>query len=221
MALYAARLLRDAKKLYNLRQKPRPTPEKFQAHEALPSIKPLQFVAIDILGELIKTPRGNRFLLVVTDRYSTLVRKVPIVKITAIEVSKAFVHHWVFLYGPPVSLLSDSGKQFTAKFFQHVCLILGVENLLTTSYHPQCNGQVERFNRTILDALRHYVADHPHDWDLFSDPVAFAYNTQVHRVTKFSPFELVLSRPPNSLAIQAQPTIKLLHGKRPNSRRSG
>ncbi len=38
-ALYSARLLRDVKELYNLRQKPRPTPEKFQAHEALPSIK--------------------------------------------------------------------------------------------------------------------------------------------------------------------------------------
>ncbi len=94
-----------------------------------------------------------------------------------------------------------------------MCLILGVENLFTTTYLPQCNGQGERFNRTILDAWRHYVADHQHDWDLFSDAVTFAYNTQVHSVTKVSPFELVLSRPPNPLAIQPQPKIDFCKDK--------
>ena len=93
-------------------------------------------------------------------------------------------------------LLSDNGTQFTARFFQNICRILGIRNVFTTTYHPQANGQVERFNRTLTSALRKYVGEHPKDWDLFSDAMTFAYNTQVHRTTNIAPFELVLARAP-------------------------
>ncbi|CDF38075.1 unnamed protein product [Chondrus crispus] len=97
---------------------------------------PLEFVAIDILGELITTKRGNRYILVISDRYSKLVRTVPLKKISAAHIAQAFVHHWVFVYGPPFKLLSDNGTQFTARFFQNVCRILGIRNVFTTTYHP-------------------------------------------------------------------------------------
>ena len=54
---------------------------------------PLEFVAIDILGELITTKRGNRYILVISDRYSKLVQTVPLKKITAAHIAQAFVHH--------------------------------------------------------------------------------------------------------------------------------
>ena len=79
--------------------------------------------------------------------------------------------------------------------------------MFTTTYHPQTNGQVERFNRTILSALRHYVAEHPRDWDLFSDALTYAYNTQAHASTMLAPFELVLSRPPPVISIESRPTM--------------
>ena len=141
---------------------------------------PLEFVAIDIFSELITTKRENRYILVISDRYSKLVRTVPLKNISAANIAQAFVHHWVFVYGPPVKLLSDNGTQFTARFFQNVCRILGIRNVFTTTYHPQANGQVERFNRTLTSALRKYVGEHLKDWDLFSDAITLAYNTQVH-----------------------------------------
>ena len=156
-----------------------------------PATAPSESVAIHILGELLETPRGNLLLLVITDRFSKLVRTVPLAKITAQSVAQAFVHHWCLVYGPPIWLLSDNGKQFTAKFFQHVCRLM-----FTTNYHPQTNGQVERFNRTILAALRSYIGDHPKDWDLYTDFITYSYNTQVHTSTGFPPFELVLARTP-------------------------
>ena len=173
-----------------------------------PAQSPLEFVSIDILGELIATKRGHRFILVITDRFSKLVRTVPLKKITAVAVAQAFVTHWVFVYGPPARLLSDNGKQFSARFFQNVLRILETKNLYTTTYNPQANGQVERFNKTIVAALRHYVGEHPRDWDLFTDALTYAYNTQVHRGTGLSPFELVLSRVPPPLAVEAEPTIE-------------
>ncbi|CDF34164.1 unnamed protein product [Chondrus crispus] len=157
---------------------------------------------------LITTKRGNQYILVISDRYSKLVRTVPLKKISAAHIAQAFVHYWVFVYGPPVKLLSDIGTQFTTRFFQNVCRILGIRNVFTTTYHPQASGQVERFNHTLTSALQKYVGEHPKDWDLFSDAVTLAYNTQVHRTTNMAPFELVLARAPRSIALQAQPSLE-------------
>jgi hypothetical protein len=66
-----------------------------------PARDPLEFVAMDILGPLPKTEHGNRFLLVISDRFSKLNRTVPLRAITALGVAKAFCDAWVFYYGPP------------------------------------------------------------------------------------------------------------------------
>lgn len=167
----------------------------------------LDFVAIDILGRIFSTRRGNKFLLVINNRFSKLVRTVPLKRITAFTVAKAFVTHWTFVYGSPVELLSDKGKQFASRFFQDVCCIFDEKTLFTMMYHPQCNGQVERFDRTLLSSLRCYVADHPKIWDLYMDAFTFAYNTQVYQTTGVSPFELVLSRTPPPVALESQATL--------------
>ena len=142
------------------------------------------------------------------DRFTKLVRTVPLKNIRAKDVAKAFVTNWVMAYGPPKRVLSDNGKQFTSRLFQHTCRLLGAKNVFTTAYHPQSNGQVERYNRTILNALRHYTADHPKTWDQFTDVVTYAYNTQVHSSTGISPFELVLSRPPSTASLSTEPDIR-------------
>ena len=170
--------------------------------QLFPAQRPLECVAIDILGPLIKSERGYRFVLVITDRFSKLVRTVPMKKVSAFAVAQAFVREWVFTYGPPAFVLSDNGSQFKAKFFQNVCRILSVQNLFTTTYHPQTNGQAERFNRTILDGIRTFVGDHPRDWDIYTDVLTYSYNSMVHRMTKFTPFELVLSRPPQVIPMK-------------------
>ena len=140
----------------------------------------------------------------IADRFSKLVRTVPLKTITTFNVATAFCHHWVFVYGPPKILLSDNGTQFNSKFFRSCCLILGVEQRFTTAYHPQTNGQVERFNRTILSQLRKYIGEHQKDWDLYNGALTYAYNTQVHSSTGFTPFELVLSRPPQTTIMSTQ-----------------
>lgn len=83
---------------------------------------------------------------------------------------------------------------------------MNIENSFKTTYHPQTNGQVERYNQTILAALSTYVADHPRDWDLYTDALTFAYNCQPNTSTSTSPFDLVLSKHPGQLAIKSMPT---------------
>jgi Integrase zinc binding domain len=85
--------------------------------QLFPAKGPLESVALDILGPLPRTKHGNRFLLVIADRYTKVTRTVPLRTITALSVARAFVDQWVYVYGPPMSLLTENGPQFTAKFF--------------------------------------------------------------------------------------------------------
>jgi transposase InsO family protein len=160
---------------------------------------------MDILGPLPRTKHGNRFLLVISDRYSKVTKTVPLRTVTVLSVARAFCDHWAYVYGPPISLLTDNGPQFTAKFFQAVCSEMGIQKIFTTAYHPQTNGQVERYNRTILASLRGYVSKRQDDWDDFTSAVTFAYNCRVHSSLGMPPFELALTRPPSTLALQALP----------------
>jgi transposase InsO family protein len=103
----------------------------------------------------------------------------------------------------PQTLLSDNWGQFNSKFFQACHIELEIKQVFTTSYHPQCNGQVERFIMTIPSQLRAYVGEHQNDWDLYHGKLAFAYNKQIHTSTGVTPFLVVLSRPAPHIAIQS------------------
>ena len=83
-----------------------------------------------------------------------------------------------------------------------MCRVLGITNLYTSAYHPQTNGQVERYNRTIASMLRNYLNEHQDDWDVYVGPLTYAYNSHVHRTTRTTPFELVLSRPPPEFSLR-------------------
>ena len=179
-----------------------------------PATRPLESLAIDIFGPLTKTKKGHRFLLVISDRFSKVTHVVALRRIDAHMVVVAFVEAWVFKYGPPKTLISDNEKQFAAKFFQAACSLLGLTNIFKSTYDPQTNGQVERYNRTILAMLRNYVNEHQNDWDRYATDLTYAYNCHIHRSMDTTPFNLVLSRPPpefslhHSVKLRAPPTAE-------------
>ena len=162
-----------------------------------PATEPLSFVALDLLGPLPKSKSGHEHVLVITDRFTKFTRAIPLKSTTSQTVTDAFLQYWAYAYGVPDRLLSDNGPQFTARYFQHALASLGIKHVPTSTYHPQTNGQTERYNSSIIARLRHYVAEHQRNWDTFVQPLTYAYNTQVHRSTKCTPLELVTSRQPN------------------------
>ena len=167
-----------------------------------PATRPLESLAIHILGPLPKMKTGKPFLLVITDRFSNLTQVVALQTIMAYTVAVAFCESWVFKYGIPRTLLSDNGPHFNAKFFHSTCRVLGITNLYTSAYHPQTNGKVERYNRTRASMLRNYAGEHQSDWDVYVGPLRYAYNSHVHRTTHTTPFQLVPSRPPPEFSLR-------------------
>jgi len=98
-----------------------------------PDTEPLTDRSVDIFGPIPATKAGNRFILVITDRFSKLTKCVALRRITAISVASAIIDAWVACYGPPDRILSDQGPQFMSKVFIAVMKVLGTETVRTTA----------------------------------------------------------------------------------------
>jgi transposase InsO family protein len=107
-------------------------------------ISPLEFIAIDVLGPLPITTRGNRFVLCITDRFSKMSVAVPLKNQSTSVVAQILVDRWIAVFGIPVTLLSDNGPAFASKFFGVLTHALEVKQVFTSAYRPTTNGQVER-----------------------------------------------------------------------------
>ena len=158
------------------------------------SAEPFQVVGIDLLGPLPRTTKGNTHVVVMVDRFTRWPELAAVSDITAETVADVFVQKVILRHGCPVQVLSDRGAQFTSRLFKRMAKLLGVKSLMTTAYHPQTNGQVERFNRLIATALTAFVNETQTDWDDFLEFIAFAYRTSVCESIGDTPFHLVCGR---------------------------
>ena len=73
---------------------------------------------------------------------------------TSTECFDAFLRHWVSRFGVPATLTTDIGPQFTSTVWASLCKSLGIHHVMTTAFHPQANGMIERVHRRLKDALR-------------------------------------------------------------------
>ena len=156
--------------------------------------EPLQRVAMDLLGPLDETERGNKYILVVVDYLSKWVEGYPLKDMTATTCADVVTREFVCRYGFPLQVHSDQGRQFESALFQEVCRLMNVSKSRTTPLHPQSDGQTERANKTILDLLAKLVATRKEEWDLCLPIALSLYRSSVHSVTGETPNRLMLGR---------------------------
>lgn len=155
---------------------------------------PFERVAVDILGPLPETERGKRYILVVMDYFTKWPEAIAIPDQTAETVAEACIEHVFSRFGAPMQLHSDQGRNFEASVFQETMRLFGIDKTRTTALHPQSDGMVERFNRTILDYLAKFVNDNQRDWDTLLPFLLMSYRSAVHETTKNTPARLVFGR---------------------------
>ena len=144
-------------------------------------------VAIDIMGELPLTANGNRYILVISDYFSKWTQAFPLKDMTALTVADTLVNECFSLFGVPRWLHSDQGSNFESELFQELCQLLDVKKTRTTPYHPQSDGMVERFNRTLQQMLKAFVRENRDDWDDHLPLLMMAYQSSPHESTGMSP----------------------------------
>ena len=113
---------------------------------------------------------------------------------TAATIAKLLVEEIVSRHGVPLEVLSDTGRAFLSELMKEVQDLLGFHKVNTTAYHPQTDGLVERFNRTLTTMLAKTVERGGRDWDKHIPYVLFAYPASQQESTQESPFFLLYGR---------------------------
>lgn len=125
---------------------------KSELHQYLAPDERFAHINIDIVGPFPPS-KNHRYLLTVIDRYTRWTEAIPMVEMTAASCAIALIDGWISRFGVPLQITSDQGRQFTSSLFSELCKFLGVKHSMTTSYHPQSNGIIERFHRTLKAAI--------------------------------------------------------------------
>lgn len=154
-------------------------------------------IHVDLFGPLSTCGEGKKYIICITDAFSKYVELQAIRSKTAPEVARAIMDMWVTRYSTPREIVTDGGKEFANKLLDSICVELGILHKQTSPYHPQCNAQVEVFNRTLRQFLQATVKPPFLDWENLLPALRIAYNTSVSKATKRTPFSLVFGMRPN------------------------
>jgi hypothetical protein len=164
---------------------------------------------MDICGPLVETERGNLYILVVTDHFSKYTEAYPLQDQTAQTVAQIVVQNWFLKYGPPVELHTDQGSNFNSALMQAVCRFWRIFKTRTSPYHPQGDGQAERYNRYMMKTVGMLVQDRPEDWDLILPYVVYAYNGTLHEsLQNFTPNFMWFGRELRSMIGELVPCVE-------------
>ena len=170
---------------------------------------PMERMALDIVGPLPRTKRGNKYILVVADYFTRWVEAYGLPNTEASTVAKVLVNEWICRFGAPYAIHSDQGRNFESQLFAELCTLLGIHKTRTTPYHPQSDGLVERFNRTLRMLLTTHLDKLPEDtWDEHLPMLMLAYRSSVQETTGSTPFNLMFGR-------EVQLPVELMLGKGP------
>ena len=92
-------------------------------------------------------------MLIVTDHFTRYAQKYPSKTQTALATTKLLWNNFIVHYGFPYKIISDQGCNFESELKANLCDVAEVQKMRTSPYHPQTNGQCERFNSTLLNML--------------------------------------------------------------------
>ena len=155
---------------------------------------PMECIAIDLMGPLPVTDRGNQYIMVVSEYFTKWTEAYALEEHCAQTVADKLVTEFISRFGTPCRIHTDQGREFESHLFANLCELLEITKTRTTPYHPQSDGMVERYNRTLQQILSMFVNENKDDWDDHLPYVTMAYRACVHESTKCSPNLLMLGR---------------------------
>lgn len=150
---------------------------------------PFATLHIDHVGPFVKSSKGSTHLFVIIDAYTKFIILKP-VRSTKTSIAIEKLREYFSIFGVPKRIISDRGSSFTSTNFKTFLDGLGVKHVLNAVATPRANGQVERYNRTLLDALTAKCAgQNEKKWDLHVLDVQWGLNNTLNKGIGRSPSE--------------------------------
>ncbi|CAF1282589.1 unnamed protein product [Didymodactylos carnosus] len=162
-----------------------------------------------------------------TDYFTRHITALALPDCTAQTTAQSLFNDYFCKFGIPSVILSDQGPHFQNILFENIQKLIGYNHIFSAPYHPQTNGIVERFNSTFVPQISKLQDAEDNNWGEYLQAVVFAYNSGIHKTTKYSPYELLYGRQPrlpidaksvhfsfqkpNDYFIQLQRTLKIYH----------
>lgn len=159
-----------------------------------PSV-PFHTIATDFVTGLPASSFGGEdfdAFMTVTCKFTKVLRIIPCRADDSAEITAKRFFNVIYRYhGAPEAIISDCDPQFTSRFWTELCRLMGIERKLSTSYHPQTDGQSEKSNQTVEVALRHCVDYSQESWAKYIPEIEFSINTSKNDTTKTSPYRVL------------------------------
>jgi len=168
-----------------------------------------QIISMDFIEGL---PRSGRFncILVVVDKFSRFAHFVPLAHpFSAATVATTFMDHVFKLHGPPEQIISDRDRIFNSQFWQQLFALSGTSLHMSSSYHPESDGQTERVNQCLEGYLHCFAHACPTKWIQWLTLAEYWYNTSLHSALGKSPFEVLYGRSPRILGLTTDSTCSV------------
>jgi len=173
---------------------------------------------MDLITNLPKSQGFNSVLTIVDQGCSKAAKFIPCHKtIDGPGVANEYLKHLVPWFGLPKRIISDRDPRFTSAFAQEMCKALGIQQNLSTTFHPHTDGQTERMNAWLEQYLHPWTANQPASWSKILPIAEFAHNLWWHDISQRSPHELLFGMKPqvilkhlNSPTPAAETRLKLL-----------
>jgi hypothetical protein len=180
---------------------------KVDTHPVTPPLNPIKStttlpfkqLSVDLVTDLPLSDGYDSLMVVVNHGLTKGVILAPCSKtIDANSIAQLFFEFVFKQFGLHDILISDRGPQFASAFTRELVQILQYDIHLSTSYHPQTDGQTERTNREVETYLQIFCANNPHKWSKFLTSAEFLHNSVSHSSTKVSPVSLILGYEPRT-----------------------
>jgi hypothetical protein len=150
---------------------------------------------MDFIVGLPRTQSGYDSIWVIVDRLTKVAHFIPVkTNYSGPQLAELYMSRIVCLYGVPKKIVFDRGIQFISKFLERLHETLDTQLRLSSTYHPQTDGQTERFNQILEDMLRACVLQYGRSWDKSLLYVEFSYNNSYQESLKMISFEMLYGR---------------------------
>ncbi|KAK3010615.1 hypothetical protein RJ639_010791 [Escallonia herrerae] len=158
--------------------------------------RPWESVSLDFITGLPKVEDLGT-ILVVVDRFSKYASFIATPKYCSAEdTAQLFFKYVVKYWGMPQDIVSDRDSRFTGNFWTELFKLFGSQLSMSSSYHPESDGQTERFNSMLEEYLRHFVSATQKNWVKLLDVAQLCFNSRKSSSTGKSAFEIVNGQQP-------------------------